>query len=115
MRKDLKPGSGFTVRLPSDIDEGLLSYINTKDNRNKVISNWVLEKAREEMRGGKDKIDIQLPKNLSSEKKNQIRQSINGLLEILLGDPTKVEKDEGNLIDEHVLSSMQGLLLDDET
>ena len=110
--KQIGPGDTLTLRIPNDVDESLLAYINEarQGHRNKHLLNLLFSKIKEEMGADPGDLHITLPTPLSDSQKEELKKSLSSIIAVLSPaqniDKTVVEP----IVDDETLESMKGLL-----
>ena len=85
MRKELKPGDSFSVRIPKDTDPEIIKYLNEErsEKLNKHVISLLFSKIKEEIGPKKDTLKIALPFVLTKAQEDNLKQSITNLLTIM--------------------------------
>lgn len=85
MRKEIKPGDSFSIRIPIDTDPEIIKYLN-KDRTiklNKLVTDLLFSKIKEVNNTNNKQIVLDVPTSLTIEQEEKLKQSIVGLLNIM--------------------------------
>lgn len=91
MRKEIKPGDSFSIRIPIDTKSEIIHHLNEdrSEKLNKYVVDTLFSKIEERIEN-KNKLIINLPFSLSAEQRKKLEQSIISLLNIM--EPEQEQK-----------------------
>jgi len=100
-KKPLEPGKTFSVKLPVDIPEETLSYLNGLEKRNNEMLNLIESAAKRNNRIDNNSINVDLEYKLSNEERKFLedpitQKSIAAFITMIIGGSTTITVNQMN-------------------